>query len=238
MELPIYLQIVEDIKEKIKTGALKPGDAIPSENALCETYKVSRMTVRKGLAILINEEYITSIPGKGSFVNEPDSEKYTLYYNEMSNLINSIDQTKLIEVNIVLPTEKLINSLNISSNRKIILIKRLFYSNSEKVAFDQKYLIYHKGMPIVEKEIKYGTFPEMISKYTSLFAIKKELTISAEIPDEELANHLSLYNTIPLLVVEQKLFNSQNKPIGLGITYFRGDYCKLFASSSFSGLDS
>jgi len=232
MELPIYLQIVEDIKEKIKNGTLKPGDAIPSENALCETYKVSRMTVRKGLAILINEEYITSIPGKGSFVNEPDSEKYTLYYNEMSNLINSIDNTKLIEVNIVLPTEKLINSLNISSNRKIILIKRLFYSNSEKVAFDQKYLIYHKGMPIVEKEIKYGTFPDMISKYTSLFAIKKELTISAEIPDAELANHLSLYNTIPLLVVEQKLFNSQNKPIGLGITYFRGDYCKLFASSS------
>ncbi|NLI92635.1 MAG: GntR family transcriptional regulator [Peptococcaceae bacterium] len=234
MELPIYLQIVEDIKDKIKSAALKPGDAIPSENALCETYKVSRMTVRKGLAILISEGYITSIPGKGSFVNEPDSEKYTLYYNEMSNLINSIDQTKLIEVNIVLPTAKLINSLNLSSNRKIILVKRLFYSNGEKVAFDQKYLIYYKGMPVVEKEIKYGTFPDMVSKYTSLFAIKKELTISAELPDEEVAKHLSLYNTIPLLVVEQKLFNTQNKPIGLGITYFRGDYCKLSASSSFS----
>lgn len=234
MELPIYLQIVEGIKEKIKNGVLKPGDAIPSENSLCETYSVSRMTVRKGLALLISEGYITSIPGKGSFVNEPDSEKYTLYYNEMSNLINSIDHTKLIEVNIVLPSAKLIDTLNISSNRKIILIKRLFYSNGEKVAFDQKYLIYYKGMPVVEKEIKYGTFPDMVSKYTSLFAIKKELTISAELPNEEISKHLSLYNTVPLLVVEQKLFNSQKKPIGLGITYFRGDYCKLFANSSFS----
>jgi GntR family transcriptional regulator len=237
MELPIYLQIVEDMKEKIKSGILKPGDIIPSENSLCETYNVSRMTVRKGLAILISEGYITSIPGKGSFVNEPDSEKYTLYYNEMSNLINSIDSTKLIEVNIVLPTAKLINSLNIASNRKVILIKRIFYSNGEKVAFDQKYLIYYKGMPIVEKEIKYGTFPEMVSKYTSLFAIKKELTISAELPDAEIAKNLSLYNTVPLLVVEQKLFNAQKKPIGLGITYFRGDYCKLFANSSFSNLE-
>jgi GntR family transcriptional regulator len=95
------------------------------------------------------------------------------------------------------------------------MVKRLFYSNGESVAFDQKYLIYYKGMPVVEKEIKYGTFPEMVSKYTSLFAIKKELSISAQLPDEEISKHLSLYNTIPLLVVEQKLFNAQTIPIGL-----------------------
>lgn len=234
MKLPIYLKVIEDIKDKIKNGTLKPGDAIPSESSLCETYGASRMTVRKGLALLANEGYISSIAGKGSFVKEPDSEKFILHYNEMSNLINSIDQTKLLEVNIILPSAKLIDSLNITRDRKIIIIKRLFYTNGKKVAYDEKYLIYQKGMPIVEKEIKHGTFPEMFSSYTSLFAIKKELTISAEIPNEEISQQLSLYNIVPLLVVEQRLFNSQNKPIGLGITHFRGDSCKLFASSSFA----
>lgn len=233
MELPIYLQIAENIKEKIQKGSLKPGDPIPSENSLCDTFKVSRMTVRKGLAVLVNEGYITSIPGKGSFVNEPDTEKYILHYNEMSNMISSIDTTKLLEVNIVHPSARLMNTLNISSNRKIILIKRLFYSNRIPIAFDEKYLIYYKRMPIVEKEIQYGTFPEMISKYTSLFSLKKELTITAQLPDEEISKHLNLYNTVPLLVVEQKLFDTENKPIGLGITYTRGDNCKLHANSSF-----
>lgn len=237
MELPIYMQIEEDLRNKIKEGEIKTGEAIPSEYALCETYNASRMTVRKGLAILASKGYITSIPGKGSYVNEPDSEKYTLYYNEMTNFINSIDSTRLLEVNIVLPTAKLIDTLNIPSNRKIIQVKRIFYSNSICVAFDQKFLIYYKGMPVVEKEIKYGTFPEMVSKYTSLFAMKKELTISAQSPDEEVSKHLNLYNNTPLLVVEQKLYNSQTKPIGLGITYFRGDYCKLSAISSFSNYD-
>jgi len=231
MALPVYLKIIEDIKEDIKTGKLKPGDLIPSENTLCDKYNVSRMTVRKGLAILVNEGYIYSIPGKGSFVKEPDSEKYILHYSEMSNLINNIESTRLIEVKIILPTPKLMDTLHIAANRKIILIKRLFYSNSEKVAYDEKYIIYLKGMPIVEKEIKYATFPEIVAKHTSPFAIKKELTISAQLPDEEIMKHLSLYNTVPLMVVEQKLFNSQNKAIGLGITYFRGDYCKLFAYS-------
>jgi len=234
MELPVYLQIIADIKKKIISGELKPGDAIPSENALCETYNVSRMTVRKGLAVLASEGYINSIPGKGSFIKEPDSEKYTLYYNEMSNLISSIDTTKLVEIKIILPPPKVINSLNIASNRRIIMVKRIFFSAREPVAYDEKYLIYYKGMPVVEKEIKYRTFPEMVSKYTSLFAINKELTISAQMPDEKIAGYLSLYNTVPLLVVEQKLINYQNKPIGLGITYFRADYCKLSATSSFS----
>ncbi|UWG97695.1 GntR family transcriptional regulator [Dehalobacter sp. DCM] len=238
MEIPIYQHIIEEIKKKITDGILKPGDAIPSENALCETYGVSRMTVRKGLAILVNEGYISSIPGKGSFVNEPDSKLYTLYYNEMANLINSIDSTKMIEVKIILPTPKLIDSLNIPRNKKVIMFKRIYYSNGEAVAYDEKYLIYYKGMPIVEKEIKYRTFPEIVSQYTSLFAIKKELTISAQLPSEEIAKHLSLYSVMPLLVVEQRLFNTQDKPIGMGITYYRGDTCKLFASSPFpSSID-
>ncbi|HHV65587.1 MAG TPA: GntR family transcriptional regulator [Peptococcaceae bacterium] len=237
MELPKYLQIAEEIKEKIRNGNLKPGDSIPSENSLCATYNVSRMTVRKSLFLLSTEGYIASIAGKGSFVKEPDSEKYLLYYNELVNLISRIDRTRLLEVKIVLPPPEVMNSLHLSSNRKIILVKRLFYSNSEKVAYDLKYLIYYKGMPVVEKEIQYGTFPEMVSKYTSLFAIQKELTISAQLPDDEIARQLSLYNHQPLLVVEQKLFNYQKEPIGLGITYYRGDYCKLYARSPFSALE-
>lgn len=234
MELPIYLKIVEDIKEKINNSELKPGDAIYSENALCKAFGVSRMTVRKGLAILANEGYIYSIPGKGNFVKEPDSNTYTLYYDELHNYINTVDKTKLLEVNIIMPTYKLLNSLQITKNKKVIMIRRLFFTDGEPVAYDMKYLPYYKGMPIVEKEIRYATFPEMISKNTSLFAIKKELVISAQMPDEEVRKYLNIYNELPIMVVEQKLYNKESKPMGLGITYFRSDYCKLFAESFFS----
>jgi GntR family transcriptional regulator len=237
MGLPIYQHIIKEIKNKIKESILKPGDAIPSENSLCDIFGVSRMTVRKSLAILVNEGYITSIPGKGSFVNEPDSKKYILYYNEMTNLIDSIDTIKLIKVKIIRPAPKLIDNLNIPRSKKIIMVKRVHYSNGEAIAYDEKYLIYHKGMPIVEKEIKYSTFPEIVSRYTSLFAIKKELTISAQMPDKKISRYLSPDNVLPLLVVEQRLFNTQDMPIGLGITYYRGDSCKLSASSPFTGTD-
>ena len=128
---------------------------------------------------------------------------------------------------------KLIEALQITKNKKVIMIRRLFYTDGEPVAYDLKYLPYYKGMPIVEKEIRYATFPEIVSKKTSLFAIKKELIISAQMPDEEIRRHLNIYNELPLMVVEQKLYDIEDKPIGLGITYFRSDYCKLYAQASF-----
>jgi GntR family transcriptional regulator len=53
-------------------------------------------------------------------------------------------------------------------------------------------------------------------------------------PDEEIKKYLNIYSDLPLMVVEQKLYDREERPIGLGITYYRGDYCKLYAESYFS----
>lgn len=227
MVIPVYTQIIEVLKSKIDSGELQPGDAIDSENTLCKEFGASRMTVRKGLAVLVRDGYIYSIPGKGNFVKKPDLTKYTIYYDEMSNSINSVDKTRLLEVNIIAPDQNLADNLQITKKKNVIAIKRLFFTDGDPVAYDIKYLLYHRGMPIIEKEILHATFPEMISKTTPIFALKKELMIYAQIPDDEMKRFLNIYDELPLLVVQQKLFSKENKPMGLGITYFRGDYIKL-----------
>ena len=231
MSDPVYIQIVEDIKKKVNGAELKPGDTVPPETALCKEYGVSRMTVRKGLAILAREGYIFSVPGKGSYVRKPEVNKYTLYYDEMNNAINSVDKARLLEVSIIMPDEKLADELKITRNKHVIMIRRLFYTDGSPVAYDVKYLLYNKGMPIVEEEIEKATFQEMVSSNIPIFALKKRLNISAQIPNEEIKRYLNIYDELALLVVEQKLYNNENKPIGIGITSYRGDYIKLQGSS-------
>ena len=228
---PIYIRIVEDIKEKINSAELNPGDTVPPETALCKEYGVSRMTVRKGLAILTSEGYIFSVPGKGSYVQKPQANKYTLYYDEMNNPINSVDNARLLEVTIIMPDEKLADELQITRNKHVIKIRRLFYTDGVPVAYDIKYLLYNKGMPIVEKEIEQATFQEMVSDSIPTFAPKKRLSISAQIPNEEIKRYLNIYDELALLVVEQKLYNKEKKPIGIGVTSYRGDYIKLQGNS-------
>lgn len=227
MNSPVYVKIADGIRSKIEKEELKPGDSLPSEATLCKEYGTSRMTVRKSLGILTNEGYIYSVPGKGYFVKKPEHNKYTIYYDEMTNLINNVDNTKLLEVDIINPSKRLSDTLQININKKVVAIRRLFYTDEVPVAYDIKYILYERGMPIVEKEIEQATFPEMISKSTPLYGMKKELMISAKVPKERTKKLLNILEEQALLVVEQKLYNHNDKPIGVGITYFRGDYIKL-----------
>jgi DNA-binding GntR family transcriptional regulator len=65
---PLYKQVVDNIKQKIRKGVLKPGDRIGSHSDLVREYKVSLITVRKALSELINEKILYSRMGKGTYV--------------------------------------------------------------------------------------------------------------------------------------------------------------------------
>ena len=65
-----YCKLMEDLKEKILSGAIRTGDKLPSENELAAAYRVSRQTVRKALSILENAGYIYAEHGRGTFCSE------------------------------------------------------------------------------------------------------------------------------------------------------------------------
>ena len=64
----LYLQIKENLEEGIRSEKYPVGSKLPSENDLCKTFNVSRITIRRALDILENDGMVSSIPGKGTFV--------------------------------------------------------------------------------------------------------------------------------------------------------------------------
>ncbi|MCL1842352.1 MAG: GntR family transcriptional regulator [Defluviitaleaceae bacterium] len=73
-KVPIYEQIVAQVKQLILSGCLKDGDPIPSMRALAKTLRVSVITVQKAYEDLQREGFIDSLAGRGSFVRAPDTE--------------------------------------------------------------------------------------------------------------------------------------------------------------------
>ena len=63
-----YEIILKDIKKAINSGKYETNTKIPSENELCEAYKVSRQTVRKALSELEGEGYLYAKHGSGTYV--------------------------------------------------------------------------------------------------------------------------------------------------------------------------
>lgn len=60
--------IASDLRTRITTGQLKPGDRLPSETQLAAQYKVSTATLRSALAVLQGEGLVEKLHGKGNFV--------------------------------------------------------------------------------------------------------------------------------------------------------------------------
>lgn len=71
--LPIYLQIVDQIKAVAASGALQPGESLPSIRPLAEQLRVNRNTVAKAYSELESLGIIETLPGRGCFLKENHS---------------------------------------------------------------------------------------------------------------------------------------------------------------------
>lgn len=71
--LPIYKRLIKEYADDIHTHALEPGKQIDSINKIMLKHSVSRETAKTVLSHLADEGLIVKVPGKGSFVAEPEN---------------------------------------------------------------------------------------------------------------------------------------------------------------------
>jgi GntR family transcriptional regulator len=71
--MPVYLQLVDQIRYAAASGALRPGEPLPSIRPLAEQLRVNRNTISKAYAELENQGVIETIPGKGCFLKSAKS---------------------------------------------------------------------------------------------------------------------------------------------------------------------
>lgn len=74
--VPIYEQIVKQLKALILRGDLREGEALPSMRLLARELRISVITTKRAYEELEREGFISTVPGKGSFVAPQDPELY------------------------------------------------------------------------------------------------------------------------------------------------------------------
>lgn len=66
--VPIYEQIIDQIKKLIRSGELKENDILPSVRSLSKELKISALTVKKAYDYLEEEGFTITVHGKGTYV--------------------------------------------------------------------------------------------------------------------------------------------------------------------------
>ena len=73
--VPIYEQIMDQIKARITAGALKENDILPSVRTLAKELKISALTVKKAYDNLEQDGFTVTVHGKGTYVAAANTER-------------------------------------------------------------------------------------------------------------------------------------------------------------------
>lgn len=99
--MPVYLQLVDQVKAAAASGALQPGEALPSIRPLAEELRLNRNTVAKAYSELEGLGVIETLPGKGCFLKQNHSPLRKEVRRKL--LIEEIDQAIVMAHHLQVP---------------------------------------------------------------------------------------------------------------------------------------
>ena len=111
---PAYLQIVDQVRAAAASGALQPGEALPSIRPLAEELRLNRNTVAKAYSELESLGVIETLPGKGCFLKENHSPLRKEVRRKL--LIEEIDQAIVMAHHLQVPGSEFLELIRLRMN--------------------------------------------------------------------------------------------------------------------------
>ncbi len=228
---PIYLQLRNALLQAIRDGRLAPDQRVPSERELSETMGISRMTARQALQTLINDGYLYTVPGKGTFVScAPKIEQNLQRLSGFTQEVRAqglIPGSKVLSVTTVEADDHIAHNLDILSGTLLICIKRQRLVNDVPVAVESAYLVHARFPGLSEIDFNTHSLYDVLENRYGIRLTRARQFIEAQGADEEVAALLGIEPHKPVLAMERITYADDNRPVEYVHSYYRADRFRL-----------
>lgn len=218
MFIPKYKEVSEAIYQTYIAHNQESHAIMPTEEALCEEFNVSRTTVRKALSFLAEQDVLVHTRGKGYTMvkqNNIVTSKDTLGLYEDMIKIGKVSSSKIISSNILNCSPFIAEKLNIEPGSKVFHLIRLRYLEDKPYSITENFIPLHLYPDIHNVEFEHGslwnymkTIREMPKVQTQDIEIRKSL--------EADRYYLNLDSETPVMVFHNLAF-SDNQPVDFSI---------------------
>ena len=213
----LFEKIKNEIKSKIQQGIFKEGQPIPTQAELCAQYDVSRVTVRRAIADLVENNILETKRGKGTFVIKRRIDHLLLgmkSFTEVCKENGKVASTKILQISIQRPSEENMRILKVAADEMILFIKRVRYADGIPVLIESNYFA-PRYIPLINYNLEKNTsIYEILRKDFGMGALATETTIQIARATAEEANELHIkVNTPVLLTCEANQDFVTNKPV-------------------------
>lgn len=148
--MPLYLQLRERILQRIRDKEYLPGEKLPSERDMAETYQINRMTVKTAINSLVEDGYLYKVKNKGTFVVKKDRDKKIFFGNQISRPNFGLSaifkeaglniESEVVEKGIIRGKRFLEDKLELKKDEEIYYIYRLRSVDGISVALEHTYI--------------------------------------------------------------------------------------------------
>jgi GntR family transcriptional regulator len=207
----LYVQIYSIFLEKIENGDWPSGTQIPTEDELCKTYDVSKVTVREAIQELVRGGYLRRQQGKGTFVTY--SMPGLVMRTRLSENIYGEGVTikkEILERGVKKPSEDIQTSLMTEDNIYYILCKKVV---DGEPYIEESFIPLFIVPDIANKDILNSSLYDLIEETGAKKIFKVTQTIEATSVKEDTAIILEMKGGSPALIVSRILNSSDGSPI-------------------------
>ena len=227
--VPYYHQIANLIRRKIWEGEFPPGAKFPNEVELADIFGVSRAPVRRALALLEADGFLTRQRGRGTFVADSPP---PLRFPVLIGLIEDYVTTGIQGMLALLSSERVPASrataefFRISGGDDIALIRRLRILDGIPYSYIMNCLPVAVAERISKEDLNSKTMVEIFEKRLGFPVREVRQVIEARTADSEIAAQLSTGTASPVMYVETFVQSREGIPLGFSRTCHRGDRYK------------
>lgn len=226
--IPLHRQISDWLKQEIESGALTSDEKLPSENELSKKFDVSRVTVRRALQTLENEQLIYRCQGLGSFVTDQRTHQSFSILNDFTEELEGSGMeasSKLISFEQVDISEQkdLLSYLDIKNKKIAVQLERVRMGDGEPIAYDITWMPIFYGQLIEGYNLEETTIFKILEDEFDIPIQKGCYRIEAAMADDKLAKHLNIDPQTPLLLMNRISYTIGEKPVYYQKRYYRND---------------
>lgn len=222
--LPFYRRIYSLIQNQIKSGELKPGDAVMSERDLARSQGVSLMTARHALRELELAGFVERRRGAGTFVALPKIQfnKLVAFTEQMANRGIS-SQSRVLCARIVQGSQDVSAHLSLPGDEKLVKLERLRHADGQPYALEVCYLPAEQFSGLVRAPLKRSSLFMTLEKDYGLQLSYADEEVDATGADVRTAKLLNVPVGSPVLRVRQALYSTAGRAIVYTLALYRSD---------------
>ncbi len=223
---PLYVQIAENLLDRIESGELKPGQRLPPERELSETLQVNRMTLRNALHVLEMQGLLVRQQGAGTFVGEPKIERQASQLVPFTQGMRRRGYTpgaKVITLERRPVEASAARELKLRVSAPVYFVRRLRMLNREPVMLET-FMLPVAGFPKLERfDLSKRSLYEIMQSQYGVSVARARQSLEPVIASEYEAALLKVERGAPLMLERRLAFDQKDRPVEYGRDLYRGD---------------